>query len=284
MTSGETPTDLPDCCKTGYIHSGTPVGTVSTLHEVQVYSSLPKEASGKRKAVLILSDVFGWEMPNTRLIADKFADSGFHAFLPDFFYGSAIPYKGMEAMMDNQNPSTFGAKLLLGAQVLKSIPSGLPFILRYGMVQNLPQIKAFATALRNDDKFDSVVVIGYCWGGRPSVLLTHDPALVDAAATVHPGGLRVPSEISTISKPVLFLHTIGDPHFAYRGLAEETMVKRKEADPKGTPFFEFVDYKQLHGFAIRGDLKDPKVKEAQEEAFKRCVDFFNKQIDLQAGL
>ncbi len=44
---------------------------------------------GDFPAVVILPDIFGWELPNTRKIADLLATNGIIAVLPDFFEGNS---------------------------------------------------------------------------------------------------------------------------------------------------------------------------------------------------
>lgn len=46
-------------------------------------------AATPRPVVVILPDIFGWELPNTRKIADMLASSGCSAILPDFFNGNS---------------------------------------------------------------------------------------------------------------------------------------------------------------------------------------------------
>ena len=55
-------------------------------------ATLPEGAgagAAPRPVVVIMSDIFGFELPNTRLIADMLATSGFTAIVPDFFDGTA---------------------------------------------------------------------------------------------------------------------------------------------------------------------------------------------------
>ncbi|KAJ3009519.1 hypothetical protein HKX48_007890, partial [Thoreauomyces humboldtii] len=125
--------DVADCCKTGYIHTGTPTGTVELLYGVQTYvsrpaSTLPASTTSassptpittgasdtsnvKTRAILLLTDVFGMTMPNTRLIADRYAQSGFTVFVPDLFAGKALDFRSMRPYMDTKT-STLSDRIL----------------------------------------------------------------------------------------------------------------------------------------------------------------------------
>uniref|UniRef100_A0A8C5KE04 Carboxymethylenebutenolidase homolog n=1 Tax=Jaculus jaculus TaxID=51337 RepID=A0A8C5KE04_JACJA len=59
-------------------------------HEVQVehimaYITRPPVDTGK--AVIVIQDIFGWKLPNTRYMVDMIARNGYTAILPDFFVG-----------------------------------------------------------------------------------------------------------------------------------------------------------------------------------------------------
>jgi len=51
-----------------------------------VYCVAPEDKSGIPKILMLLPDGFGLAMHN-RILADKFAGLGWHAFLPDYFEG-----------------------------------------------------------------------------------------------------------------------------------------------------------------------------------------------------
>jgi len=73
-------------CVTGFIHEGTPKGTVETVSKLPTYVAKP--AHRKRGIVIIIPDVFGWDFVNSRLLADEYAEkSGLVVYLPDFMFG-----------------------------------------------------------------------------------------------------------------------------------------------------------------------------------------------------
>lgn len=84
-TTAETP-GFCDNCFSGNLRSGTPTGTEIKLGGLDTYIAVPenKEPTG---AVLVITDVFGWKLVNSRLISDELAKGGLLAILPDFFNG-----------------------------------------------------------------------------------------------------------------------------------------------------------------------------------------------------
>ena len=75
----------PDCLS-GSVKEGTPTGTTTTIHGLDVYVARPE---GTLKGLIVfIPDIFGWEMSNSRLLADSFAkEGGFLVYLPNFMNG-----------------------------------------------------------------------------------------------------------------------------------------------------------------------------------------------------
>jgi dienelactone hydrolase len=75
-----------DCAK-GFLHAGTPKGKAETVHGLPTYVTEPP--SGEVKAIIVVvADAFGWELPNSRILCDDFAEKiGARVYLPDFFNG-----------------------------------------------------------------------------------------------------------------------------------------------------------------------------------------------------
>lgn len=45
----------------------------------------------KHDTVILISDIFGIDLVNSKLVADEWAGQGYKVLLPDFFEGDAIP-------------------------------------------------------------------------------------------------------------------------------------------------------------------------------------------------
>jgi len=74
-------------CASGTLHGGTPTGKVIALHGLPTYVTEPPSGTPKG-IVVIIPDAFGWELPNTRVLADSYAKKGnFRVYVPEFMDG-----------------------------------------------------------------------------------------------------------------------------------------------------------------------------------------------------
>jgi len=78
------------CCITGALHEGTPKGSTDTVAGLPTYIAKPSSSTpAKDGIIVIITDVFGWDFINNRLIADEYADkSGRTVYVPDFLNGT----------------------------------------------------------------------------------------------------------------------------------------------------------------------------------------------------
>jgi dienelactone hydrolase len=75
-------------CLSGHVKDGKPSGIVATIHGFSTYVARP-EGTPKGLVVLI-PDVFGWELSNCRLLADAYAkEGGLLVYLPNFMNGES---------------------------------------------------------------------------------------------------------------------------------------------------------------------------------------------------
>lgn len=69
-------------CKTGFKWNGTSVGKETTLNSAGAYVT----GDSKDAAILIVTDIFGWKLPNIRIIADHYAkEANATVYVPDMF-------------------------------------------------------------------------------------------------------------------------------------------------------------------------------------------------------
>jgi dienelactone hydrolase len=76
-------------CITGALHDGEPKGTVETVAGLPTYVVKPTSGTSKSGIIVIITDIFGWDFPNSRLLADEYAErSGRVVYVPDLMNGT----------------------------------------------------------------------------------------------------------------------------------------------------------------------------------------------------
>lgn len=73
---------LSKCCGKGFEWDGTPEG--KTISFPTTSNQAYVVGSNKDAAVMLIADLFGWEYPNIRLLADHFArEADVTVYVPD---------------------------------------------------------------------------------------------------------------------------------------------------------------------------------------------------------
>ncbi|KAF3355287.1 Putative pectate lyase E [Verticillium dahliae VDG1] len=232
----------PDCFS-GALHKGIPRGRVTTLHGLDVYMTEPQNQQPAKGIIVVIPDVFGWEFPNARLIADRYADKGgYKVYLPDFMDGHAAPVSVLANMR-----AIFGdANLLSKAHhLISALLVVVPFFYRNRFGITHPRVKTFFAAVRADEPALSLGAVGFCWGGK------HTKLVVPLSIAVGSEDNQIPTAKAERVRPVIE---------ARNG--------------------EIVVYDgSTHGFALRASFpKDEKVDGPGEEAEDQCIAWFRKHF------
>lgn len=134
---------------------------------------------------------------------------------------------------------------------------------RHHPTSGFPQVKSYINTLRSEKGHKSIGVVGLCWGGWAAVHLTHSDntdAPVDAAVSIHPGGLTIPDDFTKVSKPLCLQIGDLDDLIPMSEVAKvEDVLKMKEGCVVN------IYEGQVHGFAVRGDLTVEKDRKAKEQ-------------------
>ncbi|KAJ6483240.1 Alpha/Beta hydrolase protein [Mycena sanguinolenta] len=248
-----------DDCFKGVRHEGTPEGKTEHIGGTKCYVATPTVDYPKDKVVLVLTDAFGLSLENNLLLADDFARNGFKTIVPDMFNDDPVP---VEAFKPNST-STWDR--------VKWFASHSPQDIR-------PAIDKVVVALKEQ----GVTVFagtGYCLGARYVVGLAFD-GIVKACALSHPSFLVIPDDLEkyrdTVKAPLLINSCTTDQQFPLdaQAKADEILGGGKFAPGYHREYFEGC----THGFAVRGDTSNPKVKAGKEGAFKSCVEWFLKYM------
>jgi len=270
-------------CFRGTIHAGPLSGSVQTLHNLPTYISNAPATTTPKGIIVIIPDVFGWEMPNARLVADQYASAGYKVLLPDFMDGGAIAAPIMDTM-ETALDSTNG--ILTRAPAFLSLAmAAVPFLIYNRAAVASPKIYDYFRAVREENKDMKVAAAGFCWGGKYTTLLcsgqekTADGRpLVDCGYTAHPSSLVLPTDIELVTLPLSIANGTEDIQLTKEKM--EQMRPILERKSKEGVDCELVIYEEAkHGFAIRAKKDDEREERQMVEAIEQAVRFFDKHTE-----
>jgi carboxymethylenebutenolidase len=222
------------------------------------YRSMPAGRSNL-PVVLVLSEIFGVH----EYIADithRFAREGYLAIAPELFVrqGDAQSYGEM-------------AKLI--AEVISRVPDAQ-------VAGDLDATLAWAGA--NGGDLQRVGVTGFCWGGRQTWLYTAHSKAIKAGVAWYGRVVGAQSELTPknpidiagqLNAPVLGLYGEADTGIPLDGV--EKMKAALAAGNASSKASQFVVYKDAP-HAFHADYRASYRKEAAEDGWKRCLDWFRK--------
>ncbi|KAJ6457446.1 dienelactone hydrolase [Mycena vitilis] len=265
---------LCDNCIKGVRHEGTPTGKLETIGGIQSYVATPTGDFPKEKVILFLTDVFGLSLENNKLLADDFAQNGFKTIMPDLFHGDTVPIDAFDKPQKSDiKPAESKPAFNLPKWLLPDRETGYK-----GHTEEFtrPIIDAVLEALKAEG-VKRFAAVGYCFGGRYVFDLAFDNA-ISVAATSHPSLLQIPTDLekyaASSKAPLLINSCEEDDMFPIE--AQALADKILTGFPPGYKREYFAGCS--HGFAVRGDLSDPKVKAGKEGAFKNTVEWFKKYL------
>ncbi|XP_058077825.1 endo-1,3;1,4-beta-D-glucanase-like [Magnolia sinica] len=234
------------CCENPHTLSSTcGQGCVEDVGGLKAYIT---GHSDSKLAVLLASDVFGYEAPNLRKLADKIAAAGFYVVVPDFFYGE--PY-------ETNNPNR----------------PVLEWLKDHGTDKGTEAAKAVVAALKSKG-ISAIGAVGFCWGAKVVVELGKH-SLINAAVLCHPALVTVDDIKEVKTHIAILLAEIDEsntPPELVKQYEEALSVKAEVgAFMKIFPGTE-------HGWTVRYDVDDePAVKKA-EESHQHMLDWFTKYV------
>jgi carboxymethylenebutenolidase len=224
---------------------------------IPAYEARP-EAQGRYPVVVVISGFTG-NNEHHKDVVRRFAHAGFYAISPELFH--------REGGMQGKNFEEMGR-----------IASGIT------RAQYLGDIRAAADHAKQQSwaRADRLGVTGFCGGGALTLHVTAEYPGVMAAVPWYGHLKRTYSDapgvdafnlVDRIKAPVLGLY--GD---ADTGIPSDD-VKRFEADlKKRNPNVEFVLYPGAPHAFFSDDRPQVYKKEAAEDAWKRCLAFFDKHL------
>ncbi|KAK4565245.1 hypothetical protein LTR86_003862 [Recurvomyces mirabilis] len=237
-----------ECCKSGHAWLGKPTGTEQKLANNNAYVT----GSSNERAILLVPDIYGWTLNNSRLLADSYAEKvNATVYVPDYFAGEVVH---PDTLRDPERQKAFDMYEFAG---------------RNSAEKRWPEVKACAEALKA--QYAKVAAVGFCWGGWACLRLAADPTLIDAISTAHPAMMEK-SDFDNVKVPVQLIAPENDFTFT-----PEMKAYSLEALPKTGVQWEYVYFAgYTHGFASRGDLTTEKGVAGLERAKRSVINFFGE--------
>jgi len=266
---------LSECCLSGKVHEGTPLGKVETINELPTYVAAPKDGS-KAKSIVFLVDIFGWEFKNVRLLADNYAKAGFYCYVPDVHKGDSLPIEFLQSVeppLKTREQQSVLDTTKATANVAMTLP---PWLIKHREDVSKPLIGSFIDAVRAIPGTGKVGAIGFCWGGRYAILAAHGGSgSVDAAYACHPSLVAIPGDFEPVTKPLSLAVGSQDSMLDQKSVGQiQDLMAKKTSLPHELRIYN----DQVHGFALRSDWSSDKDRKAMDEAEKQGVEWFNKYL------
>ncbi|KAL6620217.1 hypothetical protein ACP70R_035356 [Stipagrostis hirtigluma subsp. patula] len=214
-------------------------------------------SAGSKAAVILVSDIFGFEAPNLRKIADKVASSGYLVVVPDFLHGD--PY----------NPNNNNRGMWLQAHT---------------PLKAFEEAKLVIAALK-EKELSTIGAAGYCWGAKVVVELAkvHE---IQAAVLLHPSLLAV-DDIKEVKCPISILGAEIDKASPPELLKQFDQVLSANSGVSSgqtiTQFTKVCHFVKIfpgvaHGWAVRYSDDDEAAVKSAEEALADMTFWFDKYL------
>ncbi|XP_050281700.1 endo-1,3;1,4-beta-D-glucanase-like [Quercus robur] len=187
-------------------------GHVEQLGGLSTYVS---GSPNSKLAILLISDVYGYEAPNLRKLADKVAAAGFFVVVPDFFNGD--PYVPDDANRPIQ-----------------------VWLKDHGTDKGFEEAKPVIEAVKSKG-VSAVGAAGFCWGAKVVVELAK-AEFIQAGVLCHPSFVTV-DDIKGVKVPIAVLGAEND-HLSPPTLLkqfEEALAAKPEVR-KPNPYFLMKSY------------------------------------------
>ncbi|KAL5541699.1 hypothetical protein UlMin_009409 [Ulmus minor] len=235
----------PQCCShPPTLNPTSGAGHVQKLGGLNAYVS---GSSDSKPAILLISDVYGYEAPNLRKLADKVAGAGFFVVAPDFLHGD--PY-----VPDTPNKPI--------AVWLKD----------HGTDKGFEDAKVVIEDLKSKG-FSAIGAAGFCWGAKVVVELSKFN-LIQAGVLLHPSFVNV-DDIKEVKVPLAILGAEHDKMSPPELLKQFDEVLNAKSEIN---CFVKIFPKVAHGWTVRYDDKDDAACKAAEEAHQNMLDWFAKYV------
>ncbi|PRQ38854.1 putative alpha/Beta hydrolase [Rosa chinensis] len=221
-------------------------GEGTVLHFGGLKSYVPGSTESKL-AVLLVSNVVGYENPNLRKLADKVATAGFFVVVPDFFYGDP---------MNLDNPQFDREAWHKAHSVEKGYEDAKPVL----------------AALKSQG-VSAIGAAGFCWGGNVVAKLAKSDD-IKAAVILHPGRLA-DEDVHEVKVHTAILGAEIDKNSPPEQLKQfgDILSVKSEFDS-----FVKIFPGVAHGWTISYNAEDETAVKSAEEAQLDMLKWFTKYV------
>jgi len=264
------------CCVTGNRLPGAATGTMEKVGQFDTYliNKATTDSGEKKRAIVILTDVFGLPLNNPQITADVLNERvGCDVYVPDLFQGGPPiteealgPFIPDEAGVVQSLTTKLKLFWVILTHIHRIIPNR-PTALGARAVTFLEGLKA--------QGYTDIGVIGYCLGGSAALVPATKPGACQSVVIAHPGPVTV-AEVQAFTVPSLWLCAEDDHNLPPKLQAEFEAILREKKDTVPSEFKIFPG--TAHGFAARPNQSKPHVVKAYEESVSDTVAWFQKTL------
>ncbi|CAO2838415.1 unnamed protein product [Amaranthus hypochondriacus] len=234
------------CCENPpVLNSSSGVGHVEEIGGLKCYVSA---ISNSNLAIILISDVFGYEAPKLRKLADKVGEAGYYVIVPDFFHGDPI------------NPEIKDRPLYV-------------WIKDHGTDRGFEEVKPIVESLKHKG-MNKIGAVGCCWGAKVVALLAQSDEYIQAGVFLHPSFVTE-DDIKGVKVPLAILGAETD-HMTPLQLVNkfENILKSKPEVDSFVKIFGGVS----HGWTVRYNDDDAVAMKAAYEAHQDMLAWFQKYV------
>lgn len=236
---------ISPCCLKTIDHEGTAIGQYKTIGGLDTYQTGAE--FGDDKIIVILTDIFGYKYNNNRLVADELSKKGkIQVLVPDILMNDPI------------------------ADIQDYMSRADAWRAKHTVEATSAIIRGFLNEVKSSLNPSFIGGIGHCFGAKYVVLELAANGLLSVGGIAHPSNLQV-EDIEAITKPLVI--SAAEVDQAYPA---ELMSKSIEILNKNNIHYQLTVFQGTsHGYAIRGDPTDGKIRYAQAKTIVDQIDFFN---------
>ncbi|KAG5268740.1 hypothetical protein AALO_G00215930 [Alosa alosa] len=197
------------------------LGQEMQIEHVKVY--VVKPAVKTDKAVIVIQDIYGWQLPNTRYMADMLSSNGYIAVVPDFFLGKepwspSHDWSKFQEWLEDKKPTKINK-----------------------------EVDAVMKYLREQCGATRIGSVGFCWGGVATHYLALQYPDIQAGVSVY-GIVREREDRYQLKSPTLFIFAENDAVIPL----DQVKVLEEHLQEKCTVNFQVKIFPgQTHGFVHR---------------------------------